>query len=145
MTNVHARVFSIGRLAKAASVTAPTIRYYEEIGLLPKARRTSAGQRIYAYDELERLIFIRRCREFGFSIDEVRVLASLSISPVLDCSEVRDLARTHLSEVRARLEELNALEVSLASFASKCDAACAGGPAQDCVVFDDLRSESGCR
>jgi MerR family copper efflux transcriptional regulator len=144
MMNVHVRVLSIGQLAKAAGVTTPTIRYYEEIGLLPKARRTAAGQRVYADGELERLTFIRRCRDFGFSIEEVRVLAGLSISPVLDCSQVRDLARTHLSQVRARLEELKALEISLASFASKCDAACAGGPARDCVVFEDLRVESDC-
>jgi MerR family transcriptional regulator, copper efflux regulator len=144
MMNVHVRVLSIGQLAKAAGVTTPTIRYYEEIGLLPKARRTAAGQRVYADGGVERLTFIRRCRDFGFSIEEVRVLAGLSISPVLDCSQVRDLTRTHLSEVRARLEELKALEISLESFASKCDAACAGGPARDCVVFEDLRSERDC-
>ena len=142
--NLHVRVLSIGQLAKAAGVSTPTIRYYEEIGLLPKAGRSAAGQRIYAESELKRLTFIRRCRDFGFSIDQVRVLAGLSISPDQDCSQVRDMARAHLGQVRARLEELRELEAHLESFANQCDAACAGGSGRDCVVFEGLRSRSGC-
>lgn len=142
--NVHVRVLTIGQLAKAAGVTTPTIRYYEEIGLLPKAGRSAAGQRIYDESELERLTFIRRCRDFGFSIDQVRVLAGLSISPDRDCSEVRDMAHGHLDDVRKKLAELKALEASLHAFATRCDTACAGGPGRDCVVFEDLRSEGGC-
>lgn len=142
--NVHVRVLTIGQLAKAAGVTTPTIRYYEEIGLLPKAGRSAAGQRIYAESELERLTFIRRCRDFGFSIDQVRVLAGLSISADQDCSQVRDMAHAHLSEVRAKLDELKALETSLEAFAQRCDTACAGGPGRDCVVFETLRSGGCC-
>lgn len=142
--NVHVRVLTIGQLAKAAGVTTPTVRYYEEIGLLPKAGRSAAGQRIYDESELERLTFIRRCRDFGFSIDQVRVLAGLSISPDRDCSEVRDMAHAHLGDVRTKLAELKALEASLEAFATRCDTACAGGPGRDCVVFEDLRSEGGC-
>lgn len=142
--NVHVPVLTIGQLAKAAGVTTPTIRYYEEIGLLPKAGRSAAGQRIYAESELERLTFIRRCRDFGFSIDQVRVLAGLSISADRDCSQVRDMAHEHLAEVRTRLAELKALERSLESFAKQCDTACAGGPGRDCVVFETLRSEGRC-
>lgn len=136
--NVHVRVLTIGQLAKAASVTTPTIRYYEEIGLLPLAGRSAAGQRIYDDADLERLTFIRRCRDFGFSIDQVRVLAGLSISSDQDCSQVRDIALSHLVEVRTKLDELKALEVSLQRFANQCDAVCAGGPGRDCVVFKDM-------
>lgn len=142
--NVHVRVLSIGQLARAAGVTTPTIRYYEEIGLLPKPGRTAAGQRVYDESELERLTFIRRCRDFGFSIEQVRVLAGLSISADQDCSQVRDMAQAHLSEVREKLAELKALQLSLEAFAAQCDTACAGGPGKDCVVFENLRSESGC-
>ncbi|HTO28984.1 MAG TPA: MerR family transcriptional regulator, partial [Devosia sp.] len=102
-------MLTIGRLAKAAGVTTPTIRYYEEIGLLPVADRSESGQRIYGADDLERLTFIRRCRDFGFGIDQVRLLAGLSISADRDCREVGDIARGHLSEVQAKLAELNAL------------------------------------
>jgi DNA-binding transcriptional MerR regulator len=141
--NVHVRVRTIGRLARAAGVTTPTIRYYEEIGLLPKAGRSAAGQRIYAESDLERLTFIRRCRDFGFSIDQVRVLAGLSISAEQDCSQVRDMAHAHLGEVRQKLVELKALEASLEAFANRCDTACAGGPGRDCIIFEDLKT-GGC-
>ncbi len=139
--NVHVRVLSIGQLAKAAGVTTPTIRYYEEIGLLPQAGRSAAGQRVYDESELERLTFIRRCRDFGFSIDQVRILTGLSISADADCSQVRDMAHAHLSEVRAKLADLKALGRSLVVFAAQCDTACAGGPGRDCVVFESLKSE----
>lgn len=129
---------SIGALAKAASVSTPTIRYYEEIGLLPKAGRSASGQRLYEKADVERLTFIRRCRDFGFSIDQVRLLSGLSISIDSDCAEVRDIARLHLVEVRKRLEELRGLERSLNGFVEQCDAICAGGPACNCVVFKKI-------
>jgi DNA-binding transcriptional MerR regulator len=142
--NVHVRVLTIGQLAKAAGVTTPTIRYYEEIGLLPPAERSAAGQRMYEETDLERLTFIRRSRDFGFSIDQVRELAGLSISTDRDCSAVRDMAHVHLAEVRAKHAELKALEASLEAFAKQCDTACAGGPGRECVVFENLRSTGGC-
>ena len=142
--SVHVRVLTIGQLAKAAGVSTPTIRYYEEIGLLPPAVRSAAGQRMYEETDLERLTFIRRSRDFGFSIDQVRDLAGLSISTDRDCSEVRDMAYFHLAEVRAKLAELKALEASLEFFARQCDTACAGGPGRECVVFENLRSTGGC-
>lgn len=141
---VHLHVLTIGQLAKAAGVTTPTIRYYEEIGLLPKAGRSAAGQRVYAESELKRLTFIRRCRDFGFSIDQVRVLAGLSISADQDCSQVRDMAHTHLGEVQEKLAELKALEASLEAFVAQCDTACSGGPGRDCLVFQDLRTGGCC-
>ncbi|MBN9317886.1 MAG: helix-turn-helix domain-containing protein [Devosia sp.] len=135
-------MLSIGKLAKAAGVTTPTIRYYEEIGLLPAADRTQSGQRMYGAEDLERLTFIRRCRDFGFGIEQVRLLVGLSISADKDCREVGDIARGHLSEVKARLAELRALERSLERFVGQCDAICCGGPGRDCVVFQDLASAS---
>jgi DNA-binding transcriptional MerR regulator len=138
-------MLTIGGLAKAAGVTAPTIRYYEEIGLLPQAGRTRSGQRAYDRDDVARITFIKRCRDFGFSIDQVRVLAGLSISRDKDCTEVRDIARVHLDEVRTRLAALKALERSLDRFVAACSEACAGGAGVDCVIFKDLAEPSrGC-
>ncbi len=144
--NVHVRVLSIGALAKAAGVTTPTMRYYEDIGLLPKPARSASGQRVYDESDVERVTFIRRCRDFGFSIDQVRLLSSLSISPDRDCAEVRDIAHEHLTDVRAKLAELKALEQDLAGFVDRCDAACSGGPSRECLVFEGItRSEDrGC-
>lgn len=136
--NVHVRVLTIGALAKAAGVTTPTIRYYEEIGLLPAAGRTAAGQRVYDGSDVERLTFIRRCRDFGFSIEQVRALVGLSISTDKDCAPVRDIAQGHLEQVRTKLEELKALEHSLEAFVVQCDTVCAGGAGRDCVIFKDL-------
>ena len=140
--NVHVRVFTIGALGKAAGVSAPTIRYYEEIGLLPRPNRTAGGQRNYDETDLSRLTFIKQCRDFGFGIDQVRVLLELSISPERDCAETRDIAQTHLDAVHTKLAELHALERRLESFVKSCTLACAGGPGPDCVIFKDLATPS---
>jgi DNA-binding transcriptional MerR regulator len=135
---IQRQALTIGALAAAAGVSAPTIRYYEEIGLLPVPDRTAAGRRSYSRADVERLRFIRRSRDFGFSIDEVRRLANMSVTAAGDCTAVRDLAATQLRTVRERLAELRGLEQSLMGFVGLCDTACAGGPVRDCAVFEDL-------
>lgn len=137
---------SIGLVARQTGCTVPTIRYYEEIGLLPAAGRTEAGQRHYDERTIRRLTFIRRCRDFGFSIEQVRELASLVDQPDRPCADVRDIAAHHLAQVRSKLGELKALEASLSAFVSSCDSACAGGPAVDCTILEDLalpRAQAG--
>lgn len=136
-------MLTIGDLAKAAGVSTPTIRYYEEIGLLPQADRSTSGQRTYDRGDVARITFIKRCRDFGFSIDQVRVLAGLSISRDKDCTEVRDIALLHLDEVQSRLTALKELERSLSRFVAACNTACAGGAGVDCVIFKDLAEPSG--
>jgi MerR family copper efflux transcriptional regulator len=136
--NVHLRVFTIGALAKAAGLSTPTIRYYEEIGLLPPANRTASGQRNYDDSDISRVTFIKQCRDFGFGIEQVRVLLDLSTSTERDCAETRDIARAHLDEVRAKMVELRALETRLQSFVTRCNDVCAGGPGSDCVIFKDM-------
>lgn len=129
---------SIGTIARQTGCTVPTIRYYEEIGLLPAAPRTEGGQRHYGKSALRRLVFIRRCRDFGFSIDQVRDMVSLVDQPARPCVEVRDIAAVHLEEVRKKLAEFQALESSLANFVESCNTACAGGAAVDCTILEDL-------
>lgn len=136
--NVSARILTIGALAKAAGVSAPTIRFYEEIGLLPTPSRTSGGQRSYEPADLARLTFIKQCRDFGFGIEQVRMLLGLSISADRDCIEVRDVAQKHLDDVRSKLAELRMLEKRLVSFVERCNDACAGGAGPDCVIFKDM-------
>jgi DNA-binding transcriptional MerR regulator len=132
----------IGRLAKATNTTAPTIRYYEDIGLLPSPPRQSGNQRVYGEADVRRLTFIRRCRDFGFPIDKVRLLVSLVQNRERSCMEARDLAFEHLTEVRQKLDELRELEGSIAAFVDSCDQSCAGGPGTDCVILKEL-SEVG--
>jgi len=128
----------IGALARRTGTNAPTIRYYEEIGLLRSANRQAGGQRVYGDADVKQLTFIRRCREFGFSIDQVRSLVALMQDRSLSCMRARDLAHGHLVAVRTKLAELKALERSIAVFVANCDASCAGGPGPDCVILDDL-------
>lgn len=129
---------TIGTLASATACTVPTIRYYEEIGLLPKATRRMGGHRMYAESDVRRLKFIRRCRDFGFPIDQIRKLLAMVGSPVKDCVEARDVVAVHLDEVRRKLKDLRRLERSLKSFVSACNTQCVGGPANDCVILEDL-------
>jgi DNA-binding transcriptional MerR regulator len=128
----------IGGLADRTGTNAPTIRYYEEIGLLRPADRQSGGQRTYGDADVKRLTLIRRCRDFGFSIEQVRSLVALVEDRDRSCMDARNLAQEHLTAVRARLTELEALERSIAGFVASCDASCAGGPGPDCVILEDL-------
>ncbi|MFZ5692836.1 MAG: MerR family transcriptional regulator [Pseudomonadota bacterium] len=128
----------IGDLAELTGTNTPTVRYYEEIGLLPRPDRQEGNQRRYGDEDVRRLTFIRRCRDFGFSIDQVRTLTSLVQDRNRSCFEARDLARAHLKEVRAKLKELRELEKSISGFVESCTVACAGGPGPDCVILEDL-------
>ena len=127
----------IGELAQRAHVTASTIRYYEEVGLLPSPSRIG-GQRRYGADDVRRLTFIRRCRDFGFSVKHVRILASLTQDSSRPCVEARDLAQTHLTAVREKLSELRAFEHSLLAFVEEADRTCRGGSGADCTVLKEL-------
>jgi len=129
---------SIGALARKTGCTVPTIRYYEEIGLLPAAPRTDGGQRHYGDAAARRLAFIRRCREFSFSIEQVRQLVGLVDEPDRPCAEVRDIAAVHLEQVRRKMAELRELEDGLSRFVASCNSACAGGAAVDCTILEDL-------
>jgi DNA-binding transcriptional MerR regulator len=128
----------IGALSKLTGTSAPTIRYYEEIGLLRSPERQRGGQRVYGHDDVTRLTFIRRCRDFGFSIEQVRSLVALAQDPNASCLDARDLAKVHLASVRARLSELRALERNVTAFVASLESSCAGGAGRDCVILDDL-------
>lgn len=138
------RALRIGDLADRTGTSAPTIRYYEEIGLLRQATRQAGNQRVYSRRDVERLTFIRRCREFDFSIEQVRGLVLLLDDPKSSCMDARDLAAKHLDDVRAKMRELKARERSLVSFVKACDTTCAGGPGPDCVILGDLGKHCGC-
>jgi DNA-binding transcriptional MerR regulator len=128
----------IGALARRTGTNAPTIRYYEDIGLLPRAHRRLGDQRTYAEEDVTRLTFIRRCRDFGLSIEQVRSLLALAQDRERSCFELRDLARDHLVDVRSKLKDLKRLERSIAAFVADCESLCGGGPGIDCTILRDL-------
>jgi DNA-binding transcriptional MerR regulator len=106
-------MLSIGKLGKAAGVKVPTIRYYEQIGLLPEAGRSAGNQRLYDRKAQERLAFIRHARELGFGLDAIRDLLSLADRPDQPCDAADAIARAQLAAVVARIGRLNALKVEL--------------------------------
>ncbi|AKJ27183.1 MerR family transcriptional regulator [Caldimonas brevitalea] len=122
-----AATVTIGVLAARTGVNVPTIRYYEEIGLMPPAQRRPSGHRVYGPAAEELLTFIRSCRDFGLPIEHVRALLSLSHSPERDCDEARGIAERHLDEVRRKLDELRTLERRLAEYVASCNVACTDG------------------
>jgi DNA-binding transcriptional MerR regulator len=99
----------IGALSKATSNNIETIRYYERIGLLPQAVRTSANYRSYSDAHRERLAFVRHARELGFTIEDIRSLLDLSDHPDRDCAEADHIATRHLVQVEAKIAQLQAL------------------------------------
>jgi DNA-binding transcriptional MerR regulator len=131
---------TIGLLASQAKTNVPTIRYYEDIGLLPPAQRAANGHRYYMDADLKRLTFIKHCRDFGFPIEQVRQLVGLFEDGDRSCIEVRDLAKIHLETVRQKLKEIRQLEKSLATFVNSCDEACSKGPTRHCAIIEDLSS-----
>ena len=125
---------TIGRLAAATGVNLETVRYYERIELMPPPARTASGHRAYEQAHVRRLAFIRRARELGFSIEQIRALLALAEPSRASCAEVREIARTHLDEVRAKLSDLAKLEGILAETVSRCS----GDAATSCPVLDML-------
>jgi MerR family mercuric resistance operon transcriptional regulator len=128
------RGLTSGQLAKAAGVNLETVRYYETIKLMPPPPRTEGGHRAYNDTHVQRLTFIRRARELGFSIDEIRALLALAAPHQGSCAEVKDIAAKHLAEVQAKLADLAKLEAILAQTISRCT----GEAAAVCPVLDML-------
>jgi DNA-binding transcriptional MerR regulator len=129
---------TIGALSLQTHYTVPTIRYYAPIGLLPRPWRAPNGHRHYRDEDLKRLSFIKRCRDFGFPIEQVRELTSLFEDGGCPCVEVRDRAQLHLDQVRARLDTMRQLEAKLARFGAGCDASGVGGTTGSCVITGDI-------
>src|SRR5579859_6795902 len=113
-------VFSIGALSKRSGVNIETIRYYEKIGVMPKTDRTAAGYRIYGSDHLKRLSFVRRGRELGFSLDELRELLRLVDGHAYTCAEVRAMTLEHLAEIRGKIADLRRLKRVIADMSAQC-------------------------
>ena len=129
------RGYAIGELAQRSGVRAANIRYYEEIGVMPKPSRRASGHRSYGRSDLERLVLVKSFRELGFSLAQVRALMLLSVSAGRSCVEARDLASGQLGVVRRRLNQLRKLERALEGRVAECNVTCLDGPAPDCSIF----------
>jgi MerR family transcriptional regulator, mercuric resistance operon regulatory protein len=128
------RPLTIAAVAKASGVHLETVRYYERIALIPKPERTGRGYRTYGEEHVRRLSFIRRAREIGFGIGEIKELLALAEPGRASCAEVQTLTAAHLTEVRAKISDLRKLEALLADAVERCSK----GPAPACPVLDLL-------
>lgn len=133
-------MFSIGDLSKRTGVKVPTIRYYEQVGLIEAAERTEGGQRRYAKAGLERLAFIQHARQLGFSIEDIRELVELSQHPEQSCNDANEIAERHLDEVRSRIQKLKRLESELARIAC-----CKARNVAHCQVIESLADHALCK
>jgi MerR family copper efflux transcriptional regulator len=111
-----------GVFAKRAGIGAETVRYYERIGLLEEPARTASGYRVYARGDLARLRFIRRAKELGFSLDDIRELIALRLDDGADCSNVEARAAERLADVRERIRDLGRVRRGLESLIASCRA-----------------------
>jgi len=126
--------YTIGQLAKATDTKAVTVRYYEQLGLLPSAGRTPSGYRVYTHSERDRLLFIRRARSLGFTLDDVRELLGFADQRDASCAAVDAKVDEQLHQVRTRIRDLMALETEL----EKLIACCQGGVIEQCRIIDAL-------
>ncbi len=126
--------FPIGVLSRQSGVNIETIRYYERVGLMPAPPRSKGRQRIYDLQHLRQLTFIRRGRELGFSIDQIRMLLGLLGPHELTCAEVKGLAECHIFEVRRKIRDLRRLERLLSGLAAQCH----GRRVPDCPILEAL-------
>ncbi len=124
----------IGEMSRRTQCKIETIRYYERIGVMPEPARTEGGHRLYTWDHLKRLQFIRRARELGFTLDEVRALLNLADMRTNTCAEVEAIARDHLDKVHRNIADLKVLEDVLQEMVSLC----AEGAVPECPVIEAL-------
>jgi MerR family copper efflux transcriptional regulator len=129
----------IGEAARASGVSAKMLRYYESIGLLPAARRSKAGYRLYRDHDVETLRFIRRARDLGLSMERIKLLVGLWNDRARPSRDVKRIATEHLAELRARIAELTAMCATLEELAD----ACHGDQRPECPILRDLEAGGG--
>lgn len=130
---------NIGQASAASGVTAKMIRYYESIKLMPEAGRSSGGYRIYTDTDVHMLRFVRRARDLGFSLDDIRALLGLWRDRERPSAAVKQIALRHIDELAAKIAELQAMRRSLQHLAQ----ACHGDERPDCPILDDLEGPRG--
>ena len=131
---------TIGQAAGATGCKVQTVRYYEQIGLMPEPARTTGNQRLYSEADLQRLAFVRHARELGFPLPAVRDLLRLADSPSQSCEAADSIAREQLGQVKRRITRLQALKREL----ERMIAQCAGGSIAECRVIEVLGDHSKC-
>ncbi|MEQ1613808.1 MAG: helix-turn-helix domain-containing protein [Hyphomicrobiaceae bacterium] len=134
------KTLTIGMLARDTGVKVPTIRFYEQIGLLGTAERTASNRRVYGTDALRRLKFIRHARELGFAVDAIRQLLALADHSEKSCAEVDAIAKAHLEEIESRLARLRSLKIEIGRMLKDCGR----GQVGECRIIEVLADHKHC-
>ena len=134
-------MYSIGQLSRRTGVKVPTIRYYEQIGIVDEPGRTEGNQRRYSQSDLNRLTFVRHARDLGLPLGAIRELVALGEHPERSCAEADRIAAEQLAEVQARIRQLRRLEAELQRMA----AGCANGKVSECYVLHSLSDHALCK
>ena len=137
-SSAEGKLIPIGALAARTRCNVETIRFYEKIGVLENPARTEGGHRAYGRRHIERLTFIRRARELGFTLDEVRALLRLAEASDVPCAEVKDLAAAHLAEVRIKIADLRAMQTALTALIVQCDVRGDAADLPGCPLIETL-------
>ncbi len=128
------KTYGIGQMARSGNCKVQTIRYYEQIGLLPEPNRTQGNQRIYRQEHKDRLNFIRHSRELGFSLDQIHQILLIQDEPDRSCEEVDKITRSHLEDVKLKIRRLRKMQKELERMVTQC--AC--NQVSDCRIIETL-------
>lgn len=131
---MNAHVLTIGHLARETGTKVETVRFYEKSGLLPKPTRTEGNYRSYDHAHLNRLSFIRRARDLGFSLDQIRALLALSDDRDRSCAAVDAIAKEHREQIEKKIADLQSLKMELDRIIDQCDC----GVVADCRIIESL-------
>ncbi len=133
--NLRKHRLSRGTLAAETGVHPETIRYYEKIQLMPEPPRSDGGHRVYDDQHAQRLRFIKRCRELGFTLEEIRGMLTLVDRGEVSCERVQHLADEHISSVRQKIADLRKIERTLKNLVQQCS----GKDVPECPIIDALQ------
>jgi len=140
MEGTKTKAFTIGRLAKEAGINLESLRFYEQKGLLPKPPRSSSGYRLFPSDTVRRLRFIKRAQLLGFSLNEIRELLALRVTPRTTTTEIRKLTEAKIADIEEKIKSLDSMRKSLLKMARSCSG-CA--PLSECPILESLDGEHG--
>ncbi|MEG3639269.1 MerR family transcriptional regulator [Magnetococcus sp. PR-3] len=138
--NIPKFPWTIGQVAKATGYKLQTMRYYEQMGLIPPPKRSEGNQRLYTQEHVDQLLFIRHCRELGFSLDKIQHMLMLAGDTDHSCEEVDQIAKLHLADVKNRISRLQRLEKELERIIGHCSE----NKVEKCLILEALRDHDQC-
>ncbi len=127
---------SVGKLAEKAGINLETVRYYEGIGLMPKPKRKDSGYRIYSENDLKRLLFVKRAKELGFTLKEIKELLEIKIETKSTCGDIKHIAEHKILDVELKIKDLQKIKKALKNLVAQC--ICEEVSTDDCPILESI-------